>query len=336
MSVSGTQPNLSVLVADIGGTNARFAIAEISAGNDAVQVSDFKAFPCSEFSSLEDVLGLYLNSLTTAQPEYACLAVAGPVINGTAHLTNLGWQINDKDLAQAFGFANLLIVNDFAAVARSTPALSEDDLVTLRDKRAEESGPVSVMGPGTGFGLALVVHHKNGCTIVSAEGGHVSFVPHGELETKVWTALQENLGRVTVETLLSGVGIMRIYRELCHIHGQTPLNYDARTISNQALEHGDEICLETLNVFCSMLGSVAGDVSLSHGSTGGVYLAGGILPKIKDFFVKSTFVERFLEKPPMEEFVSKIPVNLIVAPDAALRGAAFLFIEKSEHQSSAA
>lgn len=336
MSASGTQSNLSVLVADIGGTNARFAIAEVSATNDAVKISEFKAFPCSEFSSLEDVLGLYLSGLDADKPEYACLAVAGPVLAGTAHLTNLGWQINDKELAHTFGFSSLLIVNDFAAIARSTPALTKDDLVTLRDKKSEEFGPVSVMGPGTGFGLALVVHHKNGCTIVSAEGGHVSFVPHGDLETKVWTALQENLGRVTVETLLSGVGIMRIYRELCHIHGQTPLNYDARTISNQALEHDDEICLETLNVFCSMLGSVAGDVSLSHGSTGGVYLAGGILPKIQEFFIKSTFVERFLEKPPMEEFVSKIPVHLIVAPDAALRGAAFLFIEKSEHQSTAA
>jgi glucokinase len=192
------------------------------------------------------------------------------------------------------------------------------------------------MGPGTGFGLALLVHHRGGCTIVSAEGGHIAFVPHGELETKVWAALQENLGRVTVETLLSGVGLMRIYRELCHIHGQTPLNYDARTISNQALDHGDEICLETLSVFCSMLGSVAGDVSLSHGSTGGVFLAGGILPKIKDFFLKSNFVERFLEKPPMEEFVGNIPVHMITAPDAALKGAALLYLEKTEHCSSAA
>jgi glucokinase len=329
---SGGKSTTMVLVADIGGTNARLAVATVPEDGSAPEISNFKAFPCSEFSSLEDVLSLYLSSLSGPKPQHACLAVAGPVIGKTAHLTNLGWHIDADKFADQFGFSQLHLVNDFAAVARSTTALDSEDLVTLRDQKAEPLGPVSVMGPGTGFGLALLVKHKSGCTIVSAEGGHVAFVPHGELETKVWTALQENLGRVTVETLLSGVGIMRIYRELCHIHGNTPLNYDARTISNQALDHGDETCLETLSVFCSMLGSVAGDVSLSHGSTGGVYLAGGILPKIKEFFLKSHFVERFLEKPPMEDFVRKIPVHLITAPDAALKGAALLYLEKIEHE----
>jgi len=325
----------SVLVADIGGTNARLAIAHLKKDNSAPELSGFMAFPCADYNELDVVLGEYFAAIKGPSPKYACLAVAGPVIGRTAHLTNLGWHLNAAQLEAKFGFESLHLVNDFAALARSTPILGGQDLIVLRDCDTKPGGPVSVMGPGTGFGLALLVHHQSGCSIISGEGGHISFVPHGDLETKVWSALQESIGRVTVETLLSGVGLMRIYRELCHIHKVTPLNYDPRTISNQALDHGDEICLKTLSVFCSMLGSVTGDIVLSHGSTGGVFLGGGILPKIRDFFITSDFVERFLDKPPMQEFVNKVPVQLIVAPDAALKGAALLYSEHMKQSSAA-
>jgi len=327
---SGSDRDEQILVADIGGTNARLAVAQLSAEGGVSKLTDFAAFPCADYSELAAVLEAYKLTLSGSLPKRACLAVAGPIIRQTAHITNLGWQINAGQLERAFGFNSLHLVNDFAALARSTPTLGNKDLLTLRDCPPVAGGPVSVMGPGTGFGLALLVQHAGGCTIVSGEGGHVSFVPHGDLETQVWAALKKNMGRVTVETLLSGVGLMRIYRELCHMHGTSPLNYDPRTISYHALEHGDEICLETLGVFCSMLGSATGDIVLSHGATGGVFLGGGILPKISDFFLRSSFVERFLDKPPMQKFVEKIPVHLIVAPDAALKGAALLFRQEEE------
>jgi len=323
---NANEPAYSILVADIGGTNARLAIATLLEGSGPV-ISNFETFPCSDYSELDDILQAYKTSLGGNLPKRACLAVAGPIIDRTAHITNLGWHLDATRLEHDFGFDSLLLVNDFAALARSTTTLVAEDLLPLRDCAPVTGGPVSVMGPGTGFGLALLVHHRSGYTVVSAEGGHVSFVPHGDLETKVWASLQKSIGRVTVETLLSGVGLMRIYRELCHMHETTPLNYDPRTISYQALEHDDEICLQTLGVFCSMLGSVTGDIVLSHGATGGVFLGGGILPKIADFFLESDFVERFLDKPPMQKFVSKIPVNLIIAPDAALKGAALLYSE---------
>lgn len=326
---SGDDRREAILVADIGGTNARLAIAQLSASEGAPKLTDFAAFPCADYSELEAVLAAYKLTLNSGGlPKRACLAVAGPIIGQTAHITNLGWQIDASQLERAFGFDSLHLVNDFTALARSTPTLGDRDLLTLRDHPPVAGGPVSVMGPGTGFGLALLVQYPGGYTVVSGEGGHVSFVPHGELETQVWSALQKSIGRVTVETLLSGVGLMRIYRELCHMHETSPLNYDPRTISYQALEHGDEICLETLSVFCSMLGSATGDIVLSHGATGGVFLGGGILPKISDFFLRSDFVERFLDKPPMQKFIEKIPVHLIVAPDAALKGAALLYQEQ--------
>ena len=319
----------AILVADIGGTNARLAVAQMPASGGAPSLTDFTAFPCADYSELDAVLEAYKLSLNGCLPKRGCLAVAGPIIDRTAHITNLGWHLDSGDLERGFGFDCLHLVNDFAALARSTPTLDAADLVSLRDGAPNKGGPVSVMGPGTGFGLALLVQHSGGCSVVSGEGGHVSFVPHGELETRVWSALQKSIGRVTVETLLSGVGLMRIYRELCHMHDTSPLNYDPRTISYQALEHGDEICLETLSVFCGMLGSAAGDIVLSHGATGGVFLGGGILPKISEFFLRSNFVERFLDKPPMQKFVEKIPVHLILAPDAALRGAALLYQENT-------
>jgi len=322
----------TILVADIGGTNARLASVQTATSGGAPKITGFTAFPCADYNELDAVLEAYKSSQGGELPERACLAVAGPIIGRTAHITNLGWDMDADQLENAFGFDRLHIVNDFAALARSTPTLGNDDLITLREGTLAGDGPVSVMGPGTGFGLALLVQHSGGCTVVSGEGGHVSFVPHGAQETRVWSALQKSIGRVTVETLLSGVGLMRIYRELCHMHDTSPLNYDPRTISYQALEHGDKICLETLNIFCSMLGSVAGDMVLSHGATGGVFLGGGILPKIANFFLQSNFTERFLDKPPMQKFVEKVPVHLIVAPDAALRGAALLY---QEHESKA-
>jgi glucokinase len=330
-------PQQPLLVADIGGTNARLAIAQPTADNTAPILSDFQVFSCADFKDFSAILGQYLGSLEGPSPLFACLAAAGPIIGDTVHITNLGWHLNAPDLTQKFGFENLRLVNDFAALARATPILGGAELITLAGTGQSGTGqsgigqspdgPISVMGPGTGFGLALLVRHGADYTVVSCEGGHVSFMPSGALETKVWQALQQSIGRVTVETLLSGVGLMRIYRELCHIEGITPLNYDPRTISNQALDHGDAVCLKTLAVFCSVLGSVAGDVVLSHGSTGGIYLGGGILPKIADFFLKSAFTERFLDKPPLQDFISKVPVHLIVAPDAALKGAALLFGE---------
>jgi len=324
----------TILVADIGGTNARLATATLTKTTPSETlgkpvISDFEAFPCADYSELNGVLEDYRSSLGGVLPKQACLAVAGPIINRTAHITNLGWHLDAVQLESAFGFDRLNLVNDFAALARSVPSLEEGDLLALRCGDPSPNGPISVMGPGTGFGSALLVHHGAGFTVVSGEGGHISFVPHGDLETRVWTALQRSIGRVTVETLLSGVGLMRIYRELCHMHNTTPLNYDPRTISYQALEHDDDICLETLSVFCSMLGSVAGDIVLSHGATGGVFFGGGILPKISDFLVQSDFIERFLDKPPMQKFIEKIPADLIIAPDAALRGAALLYAEQT-------
>lgn len=321
---------MSCLVADIGGTNARFAIAHFE--ENEIKLQAFQSYTCAEYHDLDTILETYLSALTTAVPANACLAIAGPISQKKVHITNLGWEVETEAFKNKFKFKQLLLINDFAALAQSTTTLPQGAVTTLHIGEKVKDGPVSVMGPGTGFGVAMLVKQEDLHQIIASEGGHISFVPNGEKELKVWAALMASMGRVTVETFLSGVGIMRIYRELCHIHDITPLNYEPSTISNRALDHADPICLETLEVFCGMLGSVAGDLALAQGASGGVYLAGGILPKMPKFLRESNFMEAFLDKAPMQDFIKKIPVHLITAPDAALYGAALSFQNHTKHK----
>ncbi len=320
-----TAGETTILVGDIGGTNARLAIATFHGNEDTPILQDFRAYPNSEFHDGTQLIHQYFSDYPNHNPAYACLAVAGPIMNVTANLTNLGWWMEEKTLEAEFSFKKMKLVNDFAALARSVTALTHEDVINLRKGDNAPDSPIAIMGPGTGFGLSLLVRYPGGVTVIPTEGGHISFVPEGRREQAVWENLQNSLERVTVETMLSGVGLMRIYRELCHISHVSPRNFEPSTISQLAVDGEDEICVETLAIFCGIMGSVAGDLALALGAKGGVFIGGGILPKVSDFFLNSNFLSRFLHKPPMAHFVENIPVKLITAPDAALKGAALMF-----------
>lgn len=311
-----------ILVADIGGTHARFGIATMKGNDEKPSIAHFQVFECADHHDMEILIRHYLDLLPVETPNIATLAVAGPVADNKSTMTNLGWHLDGDDLAEKLGFNALYFINDFGALAMATPALEGDDLLTIRDTNKPVKGPISVIGPGTGFGVALLVPSGDSYIPISSEGGHMSFAPKGKLEASIWENLSKEMDRVSVETLLSGIGLMRLYRALCSIHKCPPRNYDPRTISQLGIENADAICRESLVVFCSLLGSVAGDIALVQGSLGGIYLGGGILPKITDFFLKSSFVERFLDKSPMQDYLDTIPIHLIIAPDAALIGAA--------------
>lgn len=318
-----------ILVADIGGTNARFAAATVENGRGTPpkipQIDDFASYSCADFHEPQELIEHYLNESGHTGFDAACFAVAGPALDNAAYLTNLGWTIKAGDIEAFSGIPKVTIANDFEALARSVTALDASKMLALHQAEPMlPGGPVCVMGPGTGFGLAQVIRNGQSVIVVPTEGGHSSFVPHGNLETRVWAQVKESMGRITVETLLSGIGILRIYRAICSLNDTIPLNYEPSTISQRALEENDAICVDTLQVFCSMLGGVASDVALTQGAIGGVYLGGGILPKIAGFVQKSKLMESFLDKPPMEEFIAQIPVNLITDPEAALTGACLL------------
>ncbi|MFC3053618.1 glucokinase [Kordiimonas pumila] len=314
----------SVLVADIGGTNARLAVAVCSSAESKPILLYYKTYTCAEFSNFSSILHTYLSTLEGDIPTEACLAVAGPVSKGKAHITNIGWHLDQAALKHEFGLVELLLANDFEALARSAPALNMEDVTVLYKGSDNPVGAISIMGPGTGFGSAILVKHDHNYTVVPTEAGHMSFIPLGKDAVDVWAEVSKTIGRVTTETLLCGAGITRIYKAICALENVAPKEYDPKTISIQALENKDSICLKTLSVFCSMLGDAAGDIALAQGATGGVYLGGGILPQIADFIVTSQFTNHFLNKAPMENMLAKIPAYMITEKDAALYGAALL------------
>lgn len=318
------------MVADIGGTNARFAIADFSAiGLDGVpHISGFQTYSCADFQNPIDLISHYIVENNVSGLDAACFAVAGPVASNKAVLTNLGWSIEGTAIEQKLAIKKAVIANDFQALARSVTALDEDKLVPLhKSPTGAHKGPISVMGPGTGFGLALVIIGRTSVTVAPTEGGHASFVPHGDRETAIFQAVHKSMGRVTVETFMSGIGILRIYRAVCSVRGISPRNYEPSTVSQQALENKDDACVETLQIFCSMLGGIAADIALTQGAVGGVFLGGGILPKIGGFLENSEFLKRYLDKPPMTNYVREIPVSLIADPQAALIGASLLAVD---------
>lgn len=322
MSKAHTTNYNRILVADIGGTHARFGIATLQSGTQRPMIDHFHVFECADHHDIKVLVQHYLNLLPVERPTIATLAVAGTVTDNKGIITNLGWHFDGEQLAKALALDRLYFINDFGALAMATPLLDTDDLVTIREVSNPVKGPMSVIGPGTGFGAALLVPSGGDYIPISSEGGHMSIAPKGELESNICKSLLDEMDRVSVETLLSGIGLMRIYRALCSINACSPRNYDPRTISQLGIENEDAICRQALTVFCSLLGSVAGDIALVQGAKGGVYLGGGILPKIAAFFQQSSFLERFLDKSPMQSYLDTIPVHLIIAPDAALIGAA--------------
>lgn len=321
-----------VIVADIGGTNARFAIASLTVSEadgdptaSMLAIDHYIGYSCADFHEPQSLVQTYLNDCPVKGLDTACFAVAGPADGKTAYLTNLGWRFDSDKLSGATELNTIIVANDFAALARSITAIDPQNLISLHHVAdAPKDGPKTVMGPGTGFGIAQVIQKNGQVTVIPTEGGHSAFVPSGELETKVWDMVRESMGHVTVETFLSGIGILRIYRAICTLNDMTPLNYEPSTISQLAIEHSDPACVDTLNVFCAMLGGVASDMAMTTGSIGGIYLGGGILPKIVSFVEKSQLVEHYLHKPPMQKYVEQIPLSLIMDPEAALIGAALL------------
>ncbi len=297
-------PPAPLVVADIGGTNARFALATPEGA--AFGLSQISNYHCSSARGLGELLGRYLRELGDARPERACLAIAGPNDGRKGIVTNLGWQVDADVLAREAGLSHVLLANDFAALASAAPALGENETLLLK--------------PGTGLGVALVVPHGGGFTTVSTEGGHMGFAPVTPAEITLCAHVREQLPHVSIESLLCGAGLTRIHGFVSGIAG-----LPASEVSARALAGTDAHCVEAVQMFIGILGSVAGDVALVHGATGGVVIGGGIVPRLLPLLAESAFCERFLAKEPMRALLEKMPVRLITAEHVALRGAAALY-----------
>ncbi|MGB1291983.1 MAG: glucokinase [Pseudoalteromonas sp.] len=312
-----------ILVADIGGTNARFAlITDFMQETNQFVIEHNITFPSADFGSLEAALTNYLSQIKPIEPKRACLAVAGPIKAGQVHLTNLGWHFSVEQLKTDFSLSNLEVINDFAAFAYAAPYLDPQQNVTIKSGQADSNANIAVMGPGTGFGAASLVRTNQGSAVLSCEAGHISLASVNELDTQLITELRKQLPHVSVETVFSGPGISHLYQAMAAVKGVEPKNLTAAQISELANTGECAVCDATLNQFCDWIGSVAGDLALTFGGLGGVFIGGGILPRMQSRLLASRFVERFTAKGIMSQFVSQIPVTLVVQDNIPLIGAA--------------
>lgn len=320
-----------ILVADIGGTNARFALAERT--TSSLSLSHSQSYRAEDFETIGDAGRAYLESVQV-QPTQACLAIAAPVKADIVPFTNSHWILDKADLKSALDLENLVVINDFFALAASVSALPENALLGVKEGDPEVGAPQLVIGPGTGLGQALVIPCGGHDQIVPTEGGHVSFAPRTDEELAVMKFIAEEHPRVSVERLLSGRGLVNIHRALCAIAGEPRANLQSNEITAAAQNGTHPIAAQTVDMFCAVLGRVVGDAVLGTGATGGVILGGGILPKIKDLFLDSKFIDRFLDKGRMRTYLEPVPIHLIHQEGAALYGAASHLYSLSSREGS--
>ncbi len=311
------------IVADIGGTNGRFGL--VTGENESGYIIEqVKVYQVDKYPSFEDMVAVYMNQLNDIPVSAACFAIAGPISGDIVQFSNVQWSFSQSALASRFGFQYFEVINDFFAVAMACQALREGHLIQLKAGQPKPKGIKAALGPGTGLGVAGLAFHSGLWAPIPCEGGHVNISPATPLECELIKVAMLNHGHVSAETLLSGPGIVNLYQSLAQVHGQRPNNsLSGKDITTQALANEPDIlCHETFDVFCSLLGSFAGNLALTFGASGGVYLAGGILPQFVDFVRHSSFVERFSEKGNMSHYLKNIPVYIIDHPHTAFVGAA--------------
>ena len=305
-----------LLLADIGATNARFALTG-GGGPERTLV-----LPCAEFASLEAAVRAFLDQThPEATPSRAAFAVAGPVTGDQVALTNLSWRFSIRALRSALGLDRLEVINDFAALALALPRLAPADRHQIGTGESVAGAPLAVLGPGSGLGASgLMPLPGGGWTPLSGEGGHVSLAPTDDRESAVLERLRRRFGPVSAERALSGPGLVNLYRAVAELEGREPAPLSAAEITQSALTGSCPLCREALELFAAFLGTVAGDLALTLGARGGVYIGGGILPRLGDVIERSAFRNRFVEKGPQRAYLAPVPTFLITHPLPAFLG----------------
>ncbi|MBD2810887.1 glucokinase [Xenorhabdus sp. Vera] len=304
------------LVGDIGGTNARLALCDVDTG----QLSAVEFYPCAHYASLEIVIRQYLKQQNCAV-KYGCIAIACPVTEDVIRMTNHSWRFSVSEMKASLGWERFEVINDFTAVSLAIPVLGADDMIKIGGKQPQSKRPIAVYGAGTGLGVAHLVHTGNQWMSLPGEGGHVDFAPDSVDEDHMLNVLREEYGHVSAERVLSGPGLVNIYRSLMKLNGQPVEEITPRDISDRALSGNCPICKRTLEIFCAALGRFGGNLALNIGAFGGVYIAGGIVPRFLDFFQKSGFRKGFESKGRFTNYLQDIPVYLITHDKPGLLGA---------------
>ncbi len=311
------------LIADIGGTNIRLAITD--SNNN---ISEIETYQCQQFPHLSNVIHQYLSDKNLLNScVNSCLAIACPVDTDSISMTNLPWKFSQKQLKEELGLNSLTLINDYTAIAMAIPLLTDQQKVKIGQGEAEAKQPIAVCGPGTGLGVANLVNIDDHWHCIGGEGGHTDFAPIDELDVKIFQELMKTKKRISYEQLISGYGLEQIYQALVVINNQEPQNTEltkltAKDISTQALAGSCPTSEQALSQFCKILGSFAGNLALTTGSSGGVYIAGGIVPRFIDYVKGSDFRARFETKGRMSHLNKETPTYIITESQPGLLGAA--------------
>lgn len=311
------------LVSDIGGTNARFGLVHAA----GAEVVDVRVYKCSEHDSPQVAANVYLDELAQRdghriRPHAAALALATAIHGNTVKMTNSDWTVSQDEVAASLCTRRVLLLNDFEALALALPRLAQDQTRWIGPARPDRRLPMAVIGPGTGLGVSGCVPAPGGWIALAAEGGHVTATAADQFESDVLDVLRAEHAHVSAERVLSGIGLPLLHRAVCTVRGAAYRPLDAEGITLAANEQGDAACRATLETFCAMLGTFAGNVALTIGARGGVFVAGGIAQKLGEHFIASRFRERFEAKGRFAPYLARIATGLITAPHAALTGAA--------------
>lgn len=319
---------MRVLAGDIGGTNARFGIVDVVGGVPRVVAAS--TFPSRSAPGLAELVRRFLSECGLTA-ERACFAVACPVEEGECRPANLPWTLSAAALARDIGIARTMLINDFEAIGYGLPCLGAGGVVTLQDGERVERAPIALLGPGTGLGVAFVTWEDADYRVHASEAGHTSFAPTTPMEGALREALAQRFGHVSHERVLSGRGLLTIYDFLA-ARGVAPDRPEVRdamatgdpaaVITRRALDGSDALCVRTVAFFAEVLGSFAGDVALTIRARGGVYLGGGIAPRLLEPLGAPRVREAFTTKGRLSPLVAKIPLHVITEPRVAVLGAA--------------
>ena len=314
------------LLGDIGGTNARWAW-QASAGAD---LEDISVQPCGASASLQDSARSYLHSHGRQDPQWAGIGIATAITGDEVRMTNNNWRFSIAEFQHALGLQRCLVINDFTSLALSLPALKPSDLRAIGGGIPVVGRTIGLLGPGTGLGVGAVIETPRGWVALPGEGGHATIAPADDFESALLAHVRLSHTHVSAERLLSGIGLPTLHSAVAHVRGVTSDYLTPEQIVERGLNGSDAICSETINTFCALLGSFAGNVALSLGARGGIYIGGGIVPRLGERFFSSQFRQRFEAKGRLQSYLKDIPTALITDTLAALTGAALAIEQLDE------
>ena len=306
------------LLGDIGGTNARWAW---HAGPGAA-IQDVSVRPCAANASLYESAAAYLADKGHAQPAWVGIGIATPVTADRVQMTNNNWAFSIAALKRSLGAERCLVINDFTALAMSLTALAPGDLRAFGTGRAVAGAPMALLGPGTGLGVSGLLPQDDGrWSALSGEGGHVTLAATDEHEAAILAVLRQRFGHVSAERVLSGAGLVNLYGALCAVHGVAAPELSPSGVTDAALDGTDALCVQAVQRFTAFLGNAAGNLALTLGARGGVYIGGGIVPRLGEHFDAALFRQHFESKGRFADYLKAMPTSVITAAAPALIGA---------------